>query len=50
MCASCHGPAEKIAPAVAAALKQHYPDDRAIGFINREIRGWFWVEVPKPLR
>ena len=50
MCASCHGPAEKIAPAVAAALKQHYPDDRAIGFINREIRGWFWVEVPKPPR
>ena len=47
MCASCHGPADKIAPAVAAALKHRYPDDRAIGFANREIRGWFWVEMPK---
>jgi uncharacterized protein DUF3365 len=50
MCASCHGPAEKITPAVAAALKRRYPDDRAIGVVNREIRGWFWVEVPKTPR
>jgi hypothetical protein len=50
MCASCHGPVEKIPPAVAAALKQRYPDDRAIGFVNGEIRGWFWVEIPKTTR
>jgi hypothetical protein len=50
MCASCHGPADKITPAVAAALKHRYPDDRAIGFLNREIRGWFWVEMPKGRR
>jgi hypothetical protein len=50
MCASCHGPADKIAPAVAAALKRRYPDDRAMGFANREIRGWFWVEMPKGRR
>jgi hypothetical protein len=47
MCASCHGPAKKLAPAVQAALKHRYPDDRAIGFRNGEIRGWFWVEVSK---
>jgi hypothetical protein len=47
MCGSCHGPADKIAPAVAAALKHRYPNDRAVGFLNGEIRGWFWVEVPR---
>jgi hypothetical protein len=50
MCASCHGPADKIAPAVAAALKRRYPDDRAVGFAEGDIRGWFWVEVPKKPR
>ena len=47
MCASCHGPADKISPAVIAALKDRYPADRAVGFADGEIRGWFWVEVPK---
>jgi hypothetical protein len=32
------------------ALTDRYPKDRAIGFTEREIRGWFWVEVPKKLR
>lgn len=47
LCASCHGPAEKISPPVRAALAERYPDDRATGFKDGEIRGWFWVEVPK---
>ena len=50
MCASCHGPADKIAPGVAAALKARYPDDRATGFVNGEIRGWYWIELSKTLR
>jgi hypothetical protein len=50
MCASCHGPAEKIDPVVRAALIGRYPADRATGFRNGEIRGWFWVEVPKKAR
>jgi hypothetical protein len=50
MCAPCHGPAEKIGPAVSAALKDRYPVDRAVGFTEGEIRGWFWVEVPKKPR
>jgi hypothetical protein len=50
MCALCHGPAEKISPAVREALGDQYPRDRATGFSEGEIRGWFWVEMPKKLK
>jgi hypothetical protein len=50
MCASCHGPAETMTPIVRAALMDRYPVDQAIGFTEGEIRGWFWVEVPKTPR
>jgi len=35
---------------VLAALRDRYPKDRAIGFKEGEIRGWFWVEMPKERR
>ncbi len=47
MCATCHGPAERLAPGVGLALHERYPADRAVGFKDGEIRGWFWVELPK---
>lgn len=47
VCASCHGPVERMAPAMRELLSERYPNDRAIGFKDGEIRGWFWVEVPK---
>ena len=47
MCASCHGPAEKIHPAVRKAIPVRFPTDRAVGFVEGEIRGWWWVEIPK---
>jgi hypothetical protein len=50
MCAACHGAPEKFEPAVRAALLDRYPRDQAVGFAEGEIRGWFWVEVPKKLR
>ena len=50
MCASCHGPAETLDPAVRKVLAERYPADKGIGFAEGEIRGWFWVEVPKRLR
>jgi hypothetical protein len=49
-CASCHGPADRLSPAVREALRDRYPRDRALGFVEGEIRGWFWVEIPKPKR
>jgi hypothetical protein len=47
MCAGCHGPLERLEPAVKLALVDRYPTDRAVGFHEGEIRGWFWVEMPK---
>ena len=47
ICANCHGPAESLSPAVRAVLSERYPADKAVGFVEGEIRGWFWVEMPK---
>ena len=47
VCAGCHGPADKLNPEVLRVLADRYPVDRAVGFRDGEIRGWFWVEMPK---
>jgi hypothetical protein len=47
MCGACHGPEDGISPEVRAKLRQRYPRDRAVGFGEGDLRGWFWVEVPK---
>jgi len=36
-CLSCHG--EDLAPGVGAALRQYYPEDRATGYREGELRG-----------
>lgn len=45
-CVSCHGPGDEIPPAVRETLARLYPEDRATGFRQGDLRGWFWVEVP----
>lgn len=50
MCAACHGPADGIAPSVKTAIATRYPADRATGFKDGDLRGWFWVELPKDQR
>ena len=47
-CGHCHGSLHRMTPGVREALADRYPADRAIGFREGEIRGWFWVEMPKP--
>jgi hypothetical protein len=47
MCAGCHGPQDQVAAGVRTVLRKRYPADRALGFREGEIRGWFWVEMPK---
>jgi hypothetical protein len=47
MCALCHGPAASLSPEVRHALAARYPADRAIDFKEGEVRGWYWVEMPK---
>jgi hypothetical protein len=46
-CLACHGEARDLAPGVAATLARTYPQDRATGFKEGDLRGWFWVEVPE---
>jgi Protein of unknown function (DUF3365) len=50
MCAGCHGPADTLSPEVKTTLADSYPVDRAVGYKEGEIRGWFWVEMPKRLQ
>lgn len=47
LCGSCHGTTAQLDAAVRPLLQERYPADRAVGFEEGEIRGWFWVEVPK---
>lgn len=44
MCVMCHG--ERLAPAVAAAVRARYPVDAATGFRPGELRGAFSVSWP----
>jgi hypothetical protein len=48
-CLQCHGPEEQIAPLVRDALWAAYPEDKATGFSEGELRGWFHVTVPGPM-
>jgi hypothetical protein len=50
ICANCHGPVDTLSPAVRQEIADRYPADKAVGFKLGEIRGWFWVEVPKKPR
>ena len=45
-CGMCHGPAEEIDESIMAAITEAYPDDQAVGFVEGDLRGWFWVEAP----
>lgn len=42
-CLMCHG--DSIAPPIAERLAALYPDDRATGFLEGDLRGLVWVEV-----
>ena len=46
-CLACHGEPESLDDSVVGALAESYPDDRALGFAEGDLRGWFWVEVPE---
>lgn len=42
MCLACHG--ENIAPEVTAAIRAHYPEDKATGFAQGQLRGAFSIQ------
>ena len=45
-CLMCHGGPDDILDDVKPELAKRYPQDQATGFKQRDLRGWFWVEVP----
>jgi hypothetical protein len=48
LCLTCHGPVERIPPAVLQLLAQRYPDDRATGFTAGAVRGAVSVRIELP--
>jgi hypothetical protein len=48
LCLNCHGDKATLAKDVRASLERHYPTDRATGFKENDVRGFFWAEVSKP--
>jgi hypothetical protein len=47
LCTQCHGPEETLSEPVRAALRQRYPDDRATGYAEGELRGLIRVTMPR---
>jgi len=50
LCTRCHGDPASFSPELRAAISKAYPDDRATGFAEGDLRGFFWAEVPKGRR
>ncbi len=44
VCLTCHGPADQLVPPLREVLAKAYPQDRATGFAENDVRGWFWAE------
>ena len=44
-CQLCHG--RELSPGIADEVARLYPDDRAIGFVEGDLRGALWIEVPQ---
>lgn len=46
LCLGCHGQAEQLSPAVREKLGALYPDDKAVGYRQGEIRGAMTLRKP----
>ena len=46
-CTTCHGAKDKQPEALQRLLAQHYPQDKAVGFAEGDLRGYFWAEVKR---
>jgi hypothetical protein len=50
MCLNCHGRSEQFPSHVTAVLKEKYPDDRATGYREGDLRGAVSVKIALPAR
>lgn len=48
LCLVCHGDKEQIPASVRATLVEHYPHDRAVGYVSGQIRGAISIKRPSP--
>jgi hypothetical protein len=46
VCLQCHGPAQRLAAELRESLAAAYPEDRAVGFAEGDLRGFAWAEAP----
>jgi len=46
LCLGCHGPVDRMKPAVIEKLKALYPDDRGTGYAVGQIRGAMTIRKP----
>ena len=47
LCVNCHGAVEALAPEVAAALAERYPQDQATGYAPGDFRGLIRVRIAR---
>lgn len=47
LCMACHGPADKLSPAVTTQLKALYPQDLGVGYALGQIRGAMTIRKPQ---
>jgi hypothetical protein len=45
LCVTCHG--AELPPDLRARLAELYPEDQATGYAAGDLRGVFWVELPR---
>ena len=45
MCLQCHGKPEEMKPAVLQKIKELYPEDKALGYSENEVRGIWSIEL-----
>jgi hypothetical protein len=46
MCLHCHGPIPAMAQDVRQTIRERYPDDRATGYAEGDLRGVIRVQIP----
>lgn len=48
LCLSCHGQADSLKPAVSEQIRKLYPEDKAVGYGNAEVRGAITLKRTAP--
>jgi hypothetical protein len=47
LCLRCHGAPDSLSTDLAQVLRASYPQDRAVGFREGDVRGFIWAEAPR---